>query len=65
MNIPTQQGSHSYLMEKSKALQTSKAKKIRQHPTSSTRNPKGTSLGGKEKATTRNRKIKSDKGNRK
>ena len=61
MNTPTQQGSHSYLMEKSKALQTSKAKKIRQHPTSSTRNPKGTSLDGKEKAPGRNKNIMSGK----
>ena len=44
-------------MEKSKALQISKAKRIQHHQTSFTTNAKGTSLGGKEKATTRNKKI--------
>ena len=33
-----------------KLYRQAKAKKIKQHPTSPTRNPKGTSLGGKEKA---------------
>ena len=45
----TQQGSHSDSMEKSKALQTKKAKRIQHHQTSSTTNAKGTSLSGKQK----------------
>ena len=42
--------------EKSKALQT-KAKRILQNQPSFTTNAKGTSLSGKDKATTRNKKI--------
>ena len=36
-------------------------KRIQHHQTSFTTNAKGTSLGGKEKATTRNKKIKNGK----
>ena len=45
----TQQGSHSDLMEKSKALQTSKSKRIQHHQISSTTNAKETSQSGKHK----------------
>ena len=51
----TQQDSPSDLMEKSKAVQTSKVKRIQHHQTSFTRNAKGTSLGRKQK--TRKRPI--------
>ena len=44
-----QQGSHSDSIEKSKALQVGKAKRIQQHQTSFATNAKGTSLGGKHK----------------
>ena len=45
----TQQDSHSDLMEKSKAFQTSKVKRIQHHQTSFTTYAKGTSLGRKHK----------------
>ena len=48
-------------MEKSKALQTSKAKRIQHHQTSFATNANGTSLGGKQKATMRNNKIMNGK----
>ena len=44
-----QEGSHSDLTEKSKALQISKFKRIQHGQTSSTTNAKGTSLSGKHK----------------
>ena len=44
-------------MERSKALQT-KAKRVQHHQASFTKNVEGTSLSEKEKATTRNMKIK-------
>ena len=50
------QGSHSDLMERSKVLQTSKLR-VQHHQASFMRNVKGTSLGEKEKTTTRNIKI--------
>ena len=43
--------------EEIKTLQTAKKKRIQHHQTSLTANTKGTSLGRKEKATTRNKKI--------
>ena len=57
----TQQGSHSDLRKKWKALQTRTAKRIQHHQTSFTTNAKGTYLGRKEKATTRNKKIMTGK----
>ena len=45
----TKQGSHSDFREKSKALWTSKAKRIQHHETSFTPNAKGTSLSGEHK----------------
>ena len=51
------QGFHSDLMERSKVLQTAKAKSIQHHQASFARNVKGNSLSKKEKATTRNMKI--------
>ena len=58
----TQQGSHSDLMEKSKALQTSKTKRIQHHQTSFTTNAKGISLGrNHEKEKTYKNKTKTIK----
>ena len=56
----TQQGSHSYLMERSKAFPTRKAKRIQHLQTSSItkKNTQENSLGGKEKAIIRNRITK-------
>ena len=51
-----------YWWRNQKLYRQAKAKRIQHHQTSSTTNPKGTSLGGKEKATTRNKKIMSGKG---
>ena len=45
----TQQDSHSDLMEKSRAFQTSKVKRIQHHQTSFTTYAKGASLGRKHK----------------
>ena len=45
----TQQGSHSNMKEKSKALQTSKAERIWHHQTSTSTNAKGTSLDRKHR----------------
>ena len=62
----TQQGRHSDVMEKSKALQTSKTKRIQHHQTSFTtfisvtalgNSIKGTSLSEKGNAATRNKKY--------
>ena len=46
-------------MEKSKAVQTSKVKRIQHHQTSFTRNAKGTSLGRKHKTRERPTENKS------
>ena len=48
-------------MEKSKLYRQAKAKRIQYHPTSFATNAKETSLGRKEKATTRNKKIMNEK----
>ena len=45
----TQQGSHSNMKEKSKALQTRKAERIQHHQTSSPTNAKGSSVDRKHK----------------
>ena len=45
----TQQGSHSNMKEKSKALQQAKAKRIQHHQTSSSTNAKGSSLDRKHR----------------
>jgi len=45
----THQGSHSYSMEKSNTLQTSKKCRVQHHQTSFTTTVKGTSLGQKKK----------------
>ena len=45
----TQQGSHSNMKEKSKALQISKAERIQHHQTSSPTNAKGSSLDRKRR----------------
>ena len=52
-----QQGCLSDSMEKSKSLQTSKAKRIQHHQTSFATNAKGHSPVRKENATTKNKKI--------
>ena len=57
----TQQGSCSDSMEKSKALQISKRQQNSAPPDQFAINAKGTSLGGEEKATTRNKKITNEK----
>ena len=44
-----------------KFYRQAKAKRIQHHQTIFTTNPKGISLGGKEKATTRNKKIMNGK----
>ena len=44
-----------------KLYRKTKAKRIQHHQTSFTTNAKGTSLGGKEKATSRNKKIMNGK----
>ena len=49
------------LYRQAKSLQKRKAKRIKHHQTSYTTNAKGTSLGGKEKTTTRNKKIMNGK----
>ena len=51
------QSSHSVSKEKSKALEEKKTNRIQHHQTSFTTNAKGTSLQGKEKDTTSNKKI--------
>ena len=56
----TQQVSHSDLKENSKVYRQAKAKRI-QHHTSFMTNTKRTFLGGKENATTRNKKMINDK----
>ena len=48
-NYYTQQGSHSNMKEKSKALQTSKCERIQHHQTSSSTNAKGPSLDRKHR----------------
>ena len=58
----THWGSHSDLKDKSKVLQTKvKVKRIQHHQTSFTTNAKGISVGEKEKATTRTKKITNGK----
>ena len=56
----TQQGSFQ-IWRNQKLYRQAKAKRIQHHQTSFTTNAKGTSLGGKEKATTRNKKIMNGK----
>ena len=57
----TQQVSHSDLKENSKVYRQAKAKRIQYHYTSFMTNTKRTFLGGKENATTRNKKMINDK----
>ena len=47
-----------------KLYRQAEAKRIQHHQTSCATNAKGTSLGGKEKATTRNKKITNGKAHR-
>ena len=47
--------------DKQKLYRQAKAKRIQHHQNSFTTNAKGTSLGGKEKDTTRNKKITNGK----
>ena len=58
----TQQGSCSDSTEKSKVYRQAKAKRIQHLQTSCKTNVKGTSLGRKEKATTKNEKSMNGKG---
>ena len=60
---PTQQGSPGDLTRNRKLYRQAEAKRIQHHQTSFARNTKGTSLGGKEKAMTRN-KIMNGKAHR-
>ena len=57
INNTLHQNSCSDLMETSKALWHAKAKRDQHHETSFTTNVKGTSLGEKEKAMNKNKKI--------
>ena len=54
-------GSHSDLTKKSKVYRQAKAKRFQHHQTSFTTNPKGISLGIKEKVTTRIKEITNEK----